>query len=427
MSRVLAFVGILSFAFIAQVASHGHVSIPITRDVSLAKRQDEQNAPVSFPLISDFVCRNYSASPQSQWATLTAGTSAPIQWAMEAPHPGDCFAYLSYDADTVPDTQKKWFKIAEFSQCNLQNLQTQQMTIPSYLPSCDHCILRWEWYALHLQSIGIMEYYSQCSDVKIVGSANGQLPSPMVTIPGHLPQDAQYYRPGYNSQDFTMTGPPIATIGGASYSCVATYGSSCITPSPTNNPCKISSQRCMTSTTYQACGIGATTTVWGPEQSCQTGLVCAPFGDGVHIMCTYPSSTPAPTPTIAPTPAPTPAPTVAPTPAPTVAPTPAPSVPSTTGRASVKATTGRAISTPATTGRTNAAPTPSTPFSTAATPSTPSSGSCTKLGSMVCVGTNTYSTCSQSSRTTLAWSQSQSCPANMRCSPAGDYIYCLPA
>jgi len=194
------------------------------------------------------------------------------------------------DNDNVADTQKKWFKIASYSQCNLQNVVNLPLNIPSYLPSCDHCILRWEWYALHLQAINIVEFYSQCADVKIVGNPNGQLPSPQVTIPGHLPMDAKYYRPGYNSDDLHMTGPPEASVGGADYSCTSTYGNSCLVPSPTNNPCQISTQRCMSNSTYQACGIGSTSTVWGPEQACQTGLVCANNTDGLHIMCTYPSA-----------------------------------------------------------------------------------------------------------------------------------------
>jgi len=420
-SRDLLILGFLGFAFIAQVAAHGHLAIPTTRDLSLSKRQDEQNAPVTYPLISDMVCRNYSASPSSQWTTLTAGSTTPIQWAMESAHPGDCFAYITYDGDNVADTQKKWFKIAEFSQCNLQNTQMLSLSIPSYLPSCDHCILRWEWYALHLQSINIVEFYSQCADVKIVGNANGKLPSPQVTIPGHLPMDAKYYRPGFNSNDVHMTGPPVASVGGATYSCVDSYGSSCNVPSPTNNPCVISSQRCMTDTTYQACGIGTTTTVWGAEQSCQTGLVCANHPDGQHIMCTYPSAS-------TPTPVPTPTPTPAPVPVPTHAPTPTPTTPVTTGRVTpVPSTTGRVTPVPSTTGRVSTpVPTPVTPpVSVPTTPSTgPQTGACNKLGKMACIGSSSYQTCSNA-RSGFEWSSSQSCPSGRTCSPSGDYIYCL--
>lgn len=385
-------IGFATLAFVSQVAAHGHLSIPVSRDQALGLRQDQQNAPVTFPLISDMVCRNYTASPSSQWATLTAGTNAPIQWAMESAHPGDCFAYLSYDSDSVPDVQKKWFKIGEFSQCNLQNLVTLNLAIPSYLPSCDHCILRWEWYALHLQSIGIVEFYSQCADVKIVGKSAGQLPTPQVTIPGHLPMDANQYRPGYNSNNYKMTGPAVATIGGASYSCLNSYGSSCTKPTPTANPCQISSQRCVTSTTYQACGIGTNTTVWYAAQSCQTGLVCQPNPDGVHIMCAYPSAFSTSTSTTGTKATPPASPTPAtPTPvSPAPAPKPASTSTSTTG---VKAT-----------------PTSSS--------GSPQSGSCT-TGNMKCLTSETYSTCSFG-----AWAAAQSCQTGVTCHPSGSYIYC---
>jgi len=309
------------------------------------------------------------------WTTLVAGSNSSMTWAMEAAHPGDCFAYITYDTD-LPDTQKRWFKIMEWYACNLNNLQTMQYNVPSYLPSCDHCVLRWEWYALHLQSISIVEYYSQCADIKIIGNPNGQLPTPQVTIPGHLPMDAQFYRPGYNSYEVLLTGPPVASIGGADWSCEATYGESCNVPAPTNNPCKISTQRCMSSSSYQACGIGATTTVWGPEQPCQTGLVCVNASDGEHIYCDYP---PAGTPT-------------------------SPS---------------------------------SDPSSSDSTPSSPSDGSssddsnpisnptndvCT-LRSMRCTGESTYQTCTNGASSNY-WSSIQSCQSGLYCVPTGDYIYC---
>jgi len=403
MSRVQLITGFL-IAFLAQVAAHGHLSVPTSRDYNL--RQDQQNAPVSFPLSSDFVCRNYTATPSNLWTTLVAGSSTPMKWAMEAAHPGDCFAYLSYDGESVPDVQKKWFKIAEFGQCNLQNMQTMTLNIPSYLPSCEHCILRWEWYALHLQSIGIVEFYSQCADVKIVGNPNGQLPSPQVVIPGHLPQDASQYRPGFGSDDFHMTGPAIATVGGSSYSCDSTYGSSCVAPSPSKNPCTISTQRCVTSTTYQACGIGATTTVWGPEQSCQTGLVCANHPDGQHIMCTYPSSVSTPTPT----------PVSVPTPSPVQVPVPVPVQASTTGRTQVAPTpTPVPVSVPT--------PVPVTPSVPATIPTLPPVSDVCTLRDMRCVGESSYSTCTNSNTGTY-WAAVQTCRSGEYCVPNGNTVYC---
>lgn len=323
------------------------------------------------------------------WTTLTAGTSVPVKWAMEAAHPGDCFAYISYDADK-PDNQKKWFKVAQWDKCNMQNLQTMSFTLPSYLPSSEHAILRWEWYALHLRDINVIEFYAQCADVKIVGASNGQLPTPQVTIPGHIPMDAKFYRSDYKNPQVTLfTGPPIASIGGAAYNCESSYDNSCTVEPPTNNPCQVSHQRCMSSTTYQACGIGLTTSEWGAEQSCQTGLECFDHPDGIHIMCSWPRSA-TPTPTKTPTPS-TPAPTATPTK------TPAPS------------------STPS-----------ATPAPTSTPTSNPSSGgaSCV-VGHMRCAGDSTYESCSPKSATVNYWAAAQSCQAGLYCNPDGTVVRCL--
>jgi hypothetical protein len=397
----LMLLGLLGLAFVAQIAAHGHLSVPANR--GYLKRQDENNAPVAFPLKSDFVCRDDGATPANLWTTLVAGQPANITWALEAAHPGDCFAYISYDI-SLPDTEKKWFKVAQFNKCNLQNLQTQRFTVPSYLPSCEHCILRWEWYALHLREINIVEFYSQCADVKIVGSSSGQLPTPQVKIPGHIPMDAKFYRNDYKDPATVLfTGPPIATVGGANYDCKSTYDGSCDVAPVTNNPCEISHQRCVTATTYQACGIGTTTTVWGPEQSCQTGLNCYDHPDGAHIICNYP--TPGYTP-------PTLPPSTPATPTPS---TPAPSTRVTTGRSTPAGPT-----TPATTGIKRPDPYP-TPQPTAQ-PDTPSTSSCT-LGNQKCAGDSIYQTCSQG-RDSTYWSQPQSCQAGLFCVPNGNNVYC---
>lgn len=292
---LLFFIGVIFESTLKIAEAHGHLSLPTVRDY--AKTQDLKNAPVAFPLDKEFVCRNLPALSPSQYKTVTAGQTVDMTWGMEAPHPGDCFAYISYDVNKE-DTQMKWFKIAQWNDCERLNLQAMKVTIPSYLPSCEHCVLRWEWYALHLRDINIVEFYSQCADIKIIGSSsNNQLPTPQVTIPGHLPMDAQHYRSEFKQPDLIkFTGPPIATIGGSAYSCVSSYDQSCNVAPVTNNPCVISTQRCVTANTYQACGVGETTTVWGAEQSCQAGLVCAPHADGIHIMCTFPSSVPPPQP-----------------------------------------------------------------------------------------------------------------------------------
>jgi len=209
-------------------------------------------------------------------------------------------------------------------------------------------------------------------------------------IPGHLPMNAKFYRNDYtNPTEVLFTGPPIASIGGASYNCTSIYDDSCNVAPPNYNPCTISYQRCMSATTYQACAIGYNTTVWGPEQSCQTGLVCAPNPDGEHIMCTFPSQVP--------------------TPVPVPIPSPSPAVLS----------TGRILA-PSTTGMNS--PTPALTPGTSTTGYQVSGSSSCASGNMKCLSSNTYSICDRG-----VWDSAQSCGTGLSCSPSGNYIYCIPS
>lgn len=115
MSKIFAIGMLLAIFAISEIAAHGHLSVPTIRGPH--KRQDEHNAPVAFPLGSDFVCRNDGPLDPSKYTVLTAGQTTTMTWAMEAAHPGDCFAYISYDAD-LPDTQKKMVQ-----NCSIQQVQ----------------------------------------------------------------------------------------------------------------------------------------------------------------------------------------------------------------------------------------------------------------------------------------------------------------
>lgn len=186
---------------------HGWLTTPTPRFVDGSIR----NSPISQPWGQNQVCRNTKKG--SATLTVTAGKTTPVKWDFSANHVGDCFMYLSYDGGT------KWFKIAQWAKCNTMNHQTQQMMIPSYLPSCDNCIMRYEWYALHVWPT--IELYIDCIDVKIIGSSSGRLPTPQVTIPGHLPlnggsRSSPKYRNEYDSSiAFFFTGPAVATLSGS--------------------------------------------------------------------------------------------------------------------------------------------------------------------------------------------------------------------
>jgi len=188
---------------------------------------------------TDFVCRDDPVySNPSSYIELTAGSSFNVTWDLTAAHPGDCFVYMSYDAD-LPASQMQWFKIAEWNECETGKINIPQtVDVPSYLPSSSHIVVRWEWYALHQQNppTNAIEFYSQCFDAVITGDPSGALPDPKVNIPGHLPTNASLYRDPYNPNGAKFfTGPPIATIGGGTYT-VATTDPTTNTIPPTPTP-----------------------------------------------------------------------------------------------------------------------------------------------------------------------------------------------
>jgi len=192
--------------YVLEVVSHGRLTEPPSRGIFAGKQPYQELAPVVKPLNSEFICRNDPAVPASSYITLTAGAAINLRWDFSAAHVGDCFAYLTYDADK-PENEMKWFKIAEYADCRSKLNQDIPLNIPNYLPSCTHCILRWEWYALHVRPN--IEFYSQCVDVVITGSPSGVIPGPRFNIPGHLPEDGTLYRDGYGTT-FYFTGPPVA-------------------------------------------------------------------------------------------------------------------------------------------------------------------------------------------------------------------------
>lgn len=216
------------FAGLAEnVYGHGRLSTPRTRDQQLGRAVHQQNAPV--PFTSQQVCRDLE--PQIPETTLVAGSSIKTTFTYEAPHPGDCFYYLSYDTNSEP-TKMQWFKIAQIRDCHL--LSDYELTIPDWIPSSDHAVLRWEWYGL--QQVYNVEIYVQCVDVKIVGSSTGVLGQPMVTIPGHLPPDnlnGKEYRFVYQpNAPFFFTGPELAKPAGSTGATTPPRFTTTVAPRP---------------------------------------------------------------------------------------------------------------------------------------------------------------------------------------------------
>ena len=49
----------------------------------------------------------------------------------------------------------------------LSGRNRHSLTLPRWLPSCAHCVLRWEWTSV--QQVSNVEFYVTCADVAVVG------------------------------------------------------------------------------------------------------------------------------------------------------------------------------------------------------------------------------------------------------------------
>lgn len=198
---------VLSFlSCLELVESHGHLVKPTPRDLTNAPSDFIDTSTGQKPT-NNFICRNQPAStPQVE---VSAGGKLTLQWTFPALHVGDCAVYITYDTNK-PQSEQMWFKIQDFPKCKDQHETDVQLDIPSWLPQCEHCILRWEWIALHVRPR--IELYNQCVDIKINGNANGFLGKPIFKIPGHIPEDGRDYRNAFGGS-FFLVGPAEATPG----------------------------------------------------------------------------------------------------------------------------------------------------------------------------------------------------------------------
>ena len=198
---------LLVLGLLCQAWGHGRLVVPTTRDIFNGVAEFRMNEPTGHDV--DFVCRQHG--PMSPQTTIRAGSPLTVQWSFSAAHVGDCFFYLSYDTNE-PDLEMEWFKIAQIADCRSYNNQDFTIMIPDYIPSSEHAVLRFEWYAL--QQVTNIEFYAQCVDVVVEGVADGVLGTPRVTVPDHLPADNQNlenYRLAFNpNSPFFFTGPAVA-------------------------------------------------------------------------------------------------------------------------------------------------------------------------------------------------------------------------
>lgn len=142
---------------------------------------------------TDFRCHGFKATTPS--TTIQAGKSLQVQWKFGANHPGDCSVYLSYEGADAP---RRWIKLADFPGCGDRRwtqsatnvappigVNTNFVSLPAWLPSCQHCVLRWEWMAVHAPTM--VQQYATCADVRVRGTDEShesfwQRVSPVVNI-----------------------------------------------------------------------------------------------------------------------------------------------------------------------------------------------------------------------------------------------------
>jgi hypothetical protein len=192
----------------AYVAAHGKLTTPAYR-----KNPSYDSGPVSGgPDGDEFVCRVEQAG--SPAVTLTAGTATSLSWTFTASHPGDCALFLSYD-HAKPRAEMKWFKLANFPDCNKNSGESVSVTLPTWLPP-GQAVMRWDWYALHV--FPTVEFYAQCVDVTVVESpvysAKAIAAIDAYTLKGKYPkagndEQTQFWYP-FSQTKWHMEGPSCA-------------------------------------------------------------------------------------------------------------------------------------------------------------------------------------------------------------------------
>jgi hypothetical protein len=208
----LTYLSVLNILIFPEVEAHGRLTIPQPR---IKVSSGGINAP-SYTCLgpafqsSTTSMRCHDATSSSPLTTYNAGDTINLEWVMEAPHPGDCSIWLSYDTNL--NSPQNWIKLKNIPGCLSPNgmdtpsgRNTYSFVLSENLPPCVHCVLRWEWYAV--QQVSNVEFYVNCADIKIVNNikTNCDKPGPTTTINGieHLM---------YNLEDPTQKGCPFYNV-----------------------------------------------------------------------------------------------------------------------------------------------------------------------------------------------------------------------
>ncbi|KAJ1960250.1 hypothetical protein GGI12_003905 [Dipsacomyces acuminosporus] len=163
------------------------------------------------------ICKHITPWPQAT-DTWTAGQPVTVQFAPPGTthSGGHCEFSVSYDGGrtfvVLHQELKHCFfdKIPTGGSANL--VLSYTFTLPSNLPGTSHAVFAWSW----VNAVGNREFYNNCGDVAIVGSAGSYTGKQMTianygpnypTIPeflGNYNTGLQYYT---NGTQITVTGP----------------------------------------------------------------------------------------------------------------------------------------------------------------------------------------------------------------------------
>lgn len=181
----------LLFLLFNQVTGHGRMSFPVPRlkisDGGINAPSYTCLGPIFKSSATSMRCHDSKVGGIS--TVLTAGEPVNFQITFEAPHPGDCSIWLSYDTNF--DSPLNWIKLKDIPGClspngidTIQGVNTYSFILPEFLPSCENCVLRWEWYTV--QQVSNVEFYVNCADVKIINNKNNNCakPGPTTQING---------------------------------------------------------------------------------------------------------------------------------------------------------------------------------------------------------------------------------------------------
>jgi len=199
------------FLLFTTVFGHGRITKPIPR---IKNVDGGLNAPIYTCLgpafkTSPTSMRCHDTPASNVVGTYNSGDIINLEWIMEAPHPGDCSIWLSYDTNNI-DSPVNWIKLKDIPGCLSPNgidaplgINRYSLKLPEFLPSCEHCVLRWEWYAV--QQVSNVEFYVNCIDIKIISQNNCKIPQPTTEINGieHLL---------YNLNDANQRGCPFYNV-----------------------------------------------------------------------------------------------------------------------------------------------------------------------------------------------------------------------